>query len=134
VDYEEQTIITGVKDGPHCPICLVPEGEREKLRRKHRFRTHASTQEQIKKQRDNPKLYPKNHPDWVHEFDNFAWGHHFVNIHECMMIDKLHQIYKGIVQYTLKWVQESFVETGGQAKRKRNEFFNQLQHDLTKRG
>jgi hypothetical protein len=42
----------------------------------------------------------------VHEWDNFAWEHDFFNIHEGMMIDKLHQMYKGIVQYLIKWIQD----------------------------
>ncbi len=37
---------------------------------------------------------------------NFAWNHSFVNIHECMMLDILHHLLKGVVwgTYMLQWL------------------------------
>ena len=121
VDYEEQTLITGMKSN-QCTICHVKPAERENLTQEHptedgtsrdghgnpierpRMRTHQSTKDQIAKQRADPKNNPPADPNWVHEWDNFAWEHDFFNIHEGMMIDKLHQMYKGIVQYLIKWI------------------------------
>ena len=46
----------------------------------------------------------------VHIFDNFAWKHSHVNIHQIQVIDTLHQLYKGLVMKTVAWIQNVIVE------------------------
>ncbi len=45
-------------------------------------------------------------PNCVYSMENFAWNHSFVNIHECMMLDILYQLLKGVVDGThiLQWL------------------------------
>ncbi len=112
-------MVAGIKNGQQCPICRVPSGERENLAdRSHPLRDHNFMREQIHKQQINPREYPPTHSDWVQPWDNFAWEHDLVNIHNGMMIDKLHQLYKGIVKYTIQWVQEAIEEWTKQDKNK----------------
>ena len=49
-DYEEQVVITGIKNGKHCSMCQVPPDCRENLRDKWPYRTHKDTIEQLKTQ------------------------------------------------------------------------------------
>jgi hypothetical protein len=119
IDYEEQTLVAGVKNGQQCTICRVPSDQRENLDdRSHPLRDHGYMRNQIRKQRENPKNYPQTHEEWVQPWDNFAWEHDLVNIHEGMMIDKLHQLYKGIVKYTIQWVQEAVEDWSQQQENK----------------
>ncbi len=37
---------------------------------------------------------------------NFAWSHMFVNIHETMMINVLHQLLKRIISYLMLWLSQ----------------------------
>lgn len=105
IDYEEQTIVTGVKKGQQCLICQIPLNKRENLTSPaFPLCTHDLMSRQIKTQQENPKKYPQSHNEWVQSWTNFAWGHEFVNIHKKMMIDKLHQLYKKIIIYTILWV------------------------------
>ena len=52
-DYEEQVLITGVKNQRHCSMCKVPPNDRENICRDPPWpaRTHADTQAQIRRQR-----------------------------------------------------------------------------------
>jgi hypothetical protein len=106
-DYEEQTTITGVKYGVHCTICHVEQQDREDLDGTWPPRTHESMREQIRKQEEYPDKFPPSHADWVQSWPNFAWEHDRTNIHAGMMIDKLHQLYKGIVKYTMVWLHKA---------------------------
>lgn len=104
-DYQEQTLITGVKNNQHCTICKVPPRERgELLKGPWDLRTHQDTQEQIQRQR-SMHVNPSS-DDWVHDAPCFAWNHKHFNIHEGMLADVLHQLLKGLVMYTVKWVQQ----------------------------
>jgi hypothetical protein len=103
-DYEEQVLITGIKKAQHCSICVVPPNERENLTKKWDDRTHEYTQQQIKRQCQNN--VPKSDDSWVHELENFAWKHPYLNIHKAMMIDVLHQLLKGIVMYLITWTKD----------------------------
>ena len=99
VDYEEQVVITGIKSGMQCSMCQVPPNERENLCKKWPKRTHERTLSQLALQ-DTEDWIKENglkHPDCVHPMRNFAWNYSFVNIHECMMLDILHQLLKGVV-------------------------------------
>jgi len=103
-DYQEQTLITGVKCNVHCTICKVPPNERENLTGgPWEIRTHEDTKAQIAKQRANK--VDKSSDDWVHNMDCFAWSHRFFNVHEGMLVDTLHQLLKGLVMYLVKWIQ-----------------------------
>lgn len=105
VDYQEQTLITGVKNNQRCTICKVPpKGRGELLKGSWAFRTHQDTQEQIQRQR-SMRVDPSS-DDWVHDAPCFAWNHAHFNIHEGMLADILHQLLKGLVMYTVKWIQQ----------------------------
>jgi hypothetical protein len=46
----------------------------------------------------------KTNDTWVHDVENFAWKHLYLNIHKAIMIDILHQLLKGITMYLITWV------------------------------
>lgn len=103
-DYEEQTIITGVKSGQHCTICQVRSTDRENLCPSTPWpkRTHESTKHQHKRQHDD-NTDPTDEA-WVHPVESFAWRHHLVNIHTSMTVDILHQLMKGIIKSLVIWI------------------------------
>jgi hypothetical protein len=101
-DYEEQVLITGIKKAQHCSVCTVPPHERENLTKQWDDRTHELTQRQIFCQRQTGLA--KTDDTWVHDVENFAWKHSYVNIHKAMMIDVLHQLLKGITMYLITWI------------------------------
>jgi len=101
-DYEEQVLITGIKKAQHCSICTVPPNERENLTKQWDDRTHELTQQQITHQQQTG--LSKSDDTWVHDVENFAWKHPYLNIHKAMMIDVLHQLLKGITMYLITWV------------------------------
>ena len=121
-DYEEQTIITGIASTT-CPICTVPPRHRQDLCQWPQWppRTHEYTQKLIARQRDAglPKATQTSRQesntinikrrdlwiDWVHDVENFAWSHPYVNIHAAMMVDILHQLLKGVFMHLHQWVQ-----------------------------
>lgn len=105
VDYEEQALITGIKNSRHCSVCLVPPEERGDLTKQWSFRTHRQTQTQIGDQQKRSGKALAGEMD-VHMVDNFAWKHPHVNIHSAMMVDILHQLLKGIVMRLLDWTQD----------------------------
>ncbi len=92
-------MITGIKSRMQCSMCQVPPKERENLCKTWALRTHESTQAQIALQETEKWIEDHSHrdPDCVHSVENFAWNHSFVNIHECMMLDILHQLLKRVV-------------------------------------
>ena len=99
-DYEEQVLITGIKKAQHCSICTVPPHERENLLMKQwDHRTHELTQHQISRQRQTDLA--KTDDTWVHDVENFAWKHPYLNIHSAMMVNPLHQLLKGITMYLI---------------------------------
>ena len=116
-DYPEQVLMTGVKGGQHCPICLVPPKEREHMTRQWPPRTHEYTRQRIKDQIVNGCSNDKEMD--VHAVRNFAWNHALVNIHSIIMVDILHQLLKGMVMTLIKWIQ-SLIEDVIPASRKRN--------------
>ena len=101
-DYEEQVLITGIKKAQHCSICIVPPHERENLTKRWDDRTHEHTQRQIDRQRLDG--VERSNDNWVHEVENFAWKHPYLNIHKAMMVDILHQLLKGITMYLITWI------------------------------
>ncbi|KAI8940000.1 hypothetical protein NX059_003723 [Plenodomus lindquistii] len=109
-DYQEQTLITGVKSNQHCTICKVPPNERGDLTgTRWPFRTHADTKLQIRRQIAQ-NIHP-NKAEWVHDMECFAWHHEHFNVHEGMLVDTLHQLLKGLVMYTVKWIQQLVGDT-----------------------
>lgn len=109
-DYEEQVLITSIKSGKHCPVCLVPLNEQEQLRPENPYpkRTPEQTIEQLQIQ----KKYDKNTPRllldmMVHNRPNFTDGHFAVNVYQLQMFDMLHQLMvKGLLNYLLDWLTE----------------------------
>ena len=83
-------------------ICTVPPHERENLIKQWDDRTHELTQQQIARQRQTGLA--KTDDTWIHDVENFAWKHPYLNIHKAMMIDVLHQLLKGITMYLITWV------------------------------
>jgi hypothetical protein len=125
-DYEEQVVITGVKSGQHCTICLVLPNERENLMGgPWPLRTHKGTKQQIKCQAD-AKLEGQKPNEikagqwYVHPVDNFAWEHKYVNIHETMMVDNLHQLLKGIMSHLVKWIKQLLSVLYPKTKKRKN--------------
>ncbi|KAI9640247.1 hypothetical protein NHQ30_011297 [Ciborinia camelliae] len=132
-DYEEQALITGIKYLQQCVNCQCPPNERQHILRHHPLRTHKQMKAQIIKQaedldglqgarggrsqldsqrgersqpRPKTKQELKSSPDWVHMQGNFAWSLPRCNIYECMTVDVLHQVYKGLLTDLLGWVEE----------------------------
>ena len=103
-DYEEQVLITGIKSGRQCPNCVIPPDERENLCSKWPTRTHKDMQTQIAKQK-RQKISPRD-DSWVHDIDNFAWHHSYINIYDSMSIDLLHQLHKGVIKNLIDWVSD----------------------------
>lgn len=102
VDYEEQAKLTGVKSGRHCTICKIDPDFREDLERPTILRTHADTAAAIIRQKE--KQLPNNDKARVHDVRCFAWGHKYVNIHQAIMADTLHQLLKGVLMHVFKWL------------------------------
>jgi Plavaka transposase len=138
-DYEEQALLTGVMSGRQCTTCTVPPSLREDLLQRWPMRTHEGMQEQIAKQRladlaaqskttsgknansnKSEEQRQREKEERVHDLENFAWHHPYTNIHSAMMMDMLHQLLKGVVQYLIDWVKCYISETLTK-KRKRAE-------------
>jgi hypothetical protein len=102
-DYEKQMLIIDVKNEQHCIICRVSSKARKNFEDRWSLRTHEFMQEQIRRQ----QLEELNSRDekWVHEMKNFAWDYSLINIHEIMMIDILHQLFKDMMMHILSWIQ-----------------------------
>lgn len=101
-DYEEQVLICNCKMNIQCPRCQVPPSERQNLMVEWPIRTHEQMQHQIRTQSNPRKKIPRSNDNWVHKYENFAWHHTYVNIHDCMGSDMLHQLYKGLVKDLIK--------------------------------
>ena len=129
-DYEEQALLTGVMSGRQCTTCTVPPSLREDLLQRWPMRTHEGMQEQIAKQRladlaaqgkttsgknansnKSEEQRQREKEEQVHDLENFAWHHPYTNIHSAMMMDILHQLLKGVVQYLIDWVKCYISET-----------------------
>ena len=129
-DYEEQALLTGVMSGRQCTTCTVPPSLREDLLQRWPMRTHEGMQEQIAKQRladlaaqgkttsgknansnKSEEQRQREKEERVHDLENFAWHHPYTNIHSAMMMDMLHQLLKGVVQYLIDWVKCYISET-----------------------
>ena len=87
--------------------------------------THQFTQRQIQQQKKDD--ISKKNSIWVHFIHNFAWSHYMINIHECMMIDILHQLLKDTIIYMLNWLDE-LIEKRIVASRKKKEYQLHINH------
>ena len=103
-DYEEQVLITGVLANQHCTICQVRPEERNNLLKAHPFRTHDYTRS-VHCDMDKDKINKRKDPMRVHQVRNFVWAHLYVNVHQIQLPDMLHQLYKGLVMRTIKWLE-----------------------------
>jgi hypothetical protein len=61
----------------------------------------------------------KGDPSWVHPTENFSWAHPYTNIHQAMMMDILHQLYKGVVDHMNRWVNKYFARKSRHISRPR---------------
>jgi hypothetical protein len=120
-DYEEQALLTGVKSGRHCTICQVPPSEREHLQKKWPIRTHEYMQQLIAKQQTTSlsDFSKQEKAMMVHNVSCFAWNHPYTNIHHTMMLDMLHQVLKGVIQYLIDWT-KTHISATITRKRKRD--------------
>ncbi len=87
----------------------VSSHERENLDKTWSIQTHAFTRNQQRQQRKNNMI--ENDFAWIHSVKNFAWSHIFVNIHETMMINVLHQLLKKIILYLMLWLSQIINES-----------------------
>ncbi len=101
--YKKQILIIDVKSEQHCIICRVSSKTRKNLENRWSLRIHEFMQRQIQRQRI--ENLDSRHEDWVHATINFVWNYFFVNIHEIMMIDILHQLFKKMIMHLLIWIQ-----------------------------
>ncbi len=92
-----------MKNEQHCIICRVSSKTRKNLESRWSLRIHEFIQKQIQRQRIED--LNSRHEDWVHATINFVWDYFFVNIHEIMMIDILHQLFKRMIMHFLIWIQ-----------------------------
>ncbi len=117
-DYEKQILIIDVKSEQHCIICRVSSKTQKNLENRWSFRTHEFMQRQIQRQR--VKDLDSRHEDWIHATINFVWDYSFVNIHEIMMIDILHQLFRRMIMHFLIWIQ-SLLKKKMSIRRRRRE-------------
>jgi len=120
-DYEEQVLITGVKKNQHCPICTVPAASKHQMFPASKKgnkgqsdseqasdgppwpkRTHQGSQRSIKRFEEGD--FKQESDEFVHPYQNFAWKHHHLNIHEAIAVDILHQLHTGVVRRVFDWI------------------------------
>ncbi len=99
MNYEKQELITDIKMNQQCFIYQVSSHEHENLNKTWSIQMHVFTKNQQKQQRKNNII--KNDFAWIHSMKNFAWSQTFINIHEIMMINMLHQLLKRIILYLM---------------------------------
>ncbi len=120
-DYEEQILITDIKSDQHCLICQISFDRRENLERKWSIRTHDFTQRQIQHQRQNHII--KTDEQWVHEMTNFVWEYSLVNIHQTMMMNVLHQLFKKMIMHLLSWIRLLLKKEMSTARKRKDDAF-----------
>ncbi len=91
--------------------------ERENLDKTWSIWTHAFTRNQQRQQRKNNMI--ENDSAWIHSVKNFAWSHMFINIHETMMINVLHQLLKEIILYLMLWLSQIINESVCTSRRRK---------------
>jgi len=109
MNYKKQVLITDIKMNQQCFICQVSSHERENLNKTWSIQTHVFTKNQQRQQRKNNMI--ENNFAWIHSVKNFAWSHMFVNIHETMIINVLHQLLKKIISYLMLWFSQIINES-----------------------
>ena len=109
MNYEKQVLITNIKMNQQYSICQVSSHEHENLDKTWSIQTHVFTKNQQKQQRKNNII--ENNSAWIHSVKNFARSHMFINIHETMMINMLHQLLKRIVSYLILWFSQIINES-----------------------
>ncbi len=125
MNYEEQILIMSIKKNQQYSICQIFFQKRENLMNIWQSCTHQFTQRQIQQQKKDD--ISKKNSIWVHFIHNFAWSHYMINIHECMMINILHQLLKDTVIYMLNWLDE-LIEKRIVASRKKKEYQLHINH------
>jgi len=109
INYKEQTMITEIKCNQQCVICTVSPAQCQNLTtRVWEFWNHESIIAQLEFQQKN-EIHSSN-DNWVHSVKNFAWNHYLINIHQCMMIDILHQLLKEAVMNVMWWMKSLLID------------------------
>ncbi len=119
INYEEQILIMNIKKNQQCFIYQISFQKRENLMNIWQSHIHQFTQRQIQQQKKD-SIFKKN-SIWIHFIYNFMWSHYMINIHECMMINILHQLLKDTVIYMLDWL-DKLIEKRIIAFRKKKEY------------
>ncbi len=109
MNYEKQVLITYIKMNQQCFICQVSFHEHKNLNKTWLIQTYAFTKNQQRQQRKNNMI--ENDSAWIHSVKNFAWSHMFINIHETMIINVLHQLFKKIISYLMLWLSQIINES-----------------------
>jgi len=113
-NYEEQVLIIEVKTNQHCTLCTVSSNRHQKLCKHWSKQTHEYTQRLIWIQQTQATTTEQksinNNDDIsndmrVYVADNFAWKHHFINIHNLMIFDSLHQLYKEWIMQLMRYIE-----------------------------
>jgi len=114
-----------IKKNQQCFICQILSQKRENFMSIWQSCIHQFTQRQIWQQKKDD--ISKKNSIWIHFIRNFAWSHYMINIHECMMIDILHQLLKDTIIYMLNWLDE-LIEKRIVASRKKKEYQLHINH------
>jgi hypothetical protein len=120
-DYEEQILITNIKNDQYCIICQISFDERENLKKKWSTRTHDFIQFQIQRQRRNHII--KIDEQWDHEMTNFAWKYSLINTHQTMMMNFLHQLFKTMIMHLLNWIKLLLKKEMSIVRKRKNDAF-----------
>jgi hypothetical protein len=120
-DYEEQIFITNIKNDQHCIICQILLDQRENLKKKWSIRIHDFIRHQIQRQRQNYII--KTDEQWIYEMTNFAWEHSLINIHQTMMMNILHQLFKKMIMHLLNWITLLLKKEMSTARKRKNDAF-----------
>ena len=103
-DYQEVTLITGIKTNEQCGTCQVPPTELQSILKQWPLRTHQQMRDQMQKQKS--QKVNQSDQNWVHDINSFAWRHSFLNIHESIAVDMLHQLQKGVFRDLVRWTMD----------------------------
>ncbi len=113
MNYEEQVLIIKVKTNQHCILYIVSSNRCQKLCKHWSMQTHEYTWKLIQIQRTQATtIEQKNINDnndilnymQVYVADNFAWRYYFINIHNLMTFNSLHQLYKEWIMQLIKCI------------------------------
>ena len=100
-----------LKPNMQCSVYHVLPKKRELVTRSWEPRTHQSTWNQLKQQRNDSAIQRNSTADdWLHQQECFAWDHKHVNICAILLSDILHQLYKGVVRNLVGWMTKTIMD------------------------